>query len=607
MSRKKNQHYQGVTQKKIHVAPLSPIPTYRLKITFSALCLILFALMGRVAYLQLIQGFVLETRARDNQTKKVEPIGKRRSIVDRRGRLLAFDEKRYRLYVDPGRFKFPGDKKGLFRKPEEVADKLHGLLPISKGSLIQSFYQQQPGVSVKLMEDVKSETATKIRELRIDGIDLEPYPQRVYPQEDLFSNLLGFLDYDRVPQAGLELSFDQQLSFKEKTRSYRFGRDGTPLPNDIESGVFAVDNAQLNLTLDARLQEIALNALKEQLREWKAKKGVAIVMNVENGELLALASAPTYDPNRYWRYPASFYKEWSVQELFEPGSTFKPINLALALQEKVIEVDGNVYDSGVVNVGGWPLTNWNKEPNGLLNYAEVLQVSSNVAMVNIMKKLSPSKHWDWLNKLGLDQTLDTDLPGFVPGSIKEKEIFVKQPIHQAVASYGQGFSLTPLKLAQLHALIANGGKLVHPHIKKNWANELRVPKNKQEKNLFSPEVTKTVLAWMESVVEEGSGKGVKISNYRIGGKTGTADQTEDGKNYNSKICSFVAILPIEKPKYVVLVAINGPKKSYAYGSTVAVPVAKKIIESLIVIEKLQPLNQETNFSLEKPKTVGNST
>jgi len=265
----------------------------------------------------------------------------------------------------------------------------------------------------------------------------------------------------------------------------------------------------------------------------------------------------------------------------------------------VIQPTGTVYDSGLVHVGGWPLTNWNKEPNGLLDFAEVLQVSSNVGMVNIMQRLNPAKYWEWLNLLELNKTLDTDLPGAVPGYMKEKDLFIKQPIHQAVASYGQGFSVTPLKLAQLHALIANGGYLVNPHIKKSFSEKSVAPSYRSETNLLTPKVTKTVLDWMESVVEEGSGKGVKIDNFRIGGKTGTSDQTEDGRTYTSKICSFVAILPIEKPKYVVLVAIDGPRKSYAYGSTVAVPVAKKIIESLIVIDKLLPVNSLDTFSSEK--------
>ena len=234
-----------------------------------------------------------------------------------------------------------------------------------------------------------------------------------------------------------------------------------------------------------------------------------------------------------------------------------------------------------------------------MDYAKVLQVSSNVGMVNIMKNLSPLKYWEWLNRLELDKEPKTDLPGAIGGELKDKELFVDQPIHRAVASFGQGFSITPLKLAQLHALIANGGRLVTPHVTKDFLAQKNLGKTKTVVNnqVFSEEVANTVLNWMESVVENGSGKGVRTEPYRIAGKTGTADQWKNGKQ-NSKICSFVAILPVEDPRFVVVVAVDDPKKEYAYGSTVAVPVAKKIIESLLVLEKIPPnLNKSTLISV----------
>lgn len=321
-------------------------------------------------------------------------------------------------------------------------------------------------------------------------------------------------------------------------------------------------------------------------------------MDSSNGEILALASTPSYDPNKFWRYSPALFREWSVQDLFEPGSVFKPINLLLALEEGVITPHGTVNDTGVVKVGGWPLKNWDEKANGILDFATVLQVSSNVGMVNIMRKLSPTIYWDWLHRLGLDSIPKTDLPGAVAGQIKDKNLFVDQPIEPAVAAFGQGFSITPLKLAQLHALIANGGYFVNPHVTKEFSagNSSSSTSSDLTKPLFSPEVTKTVLEWMETVVEEGSGKGVKTDKYRIGGKTGTADKS-DGRSYRAKICSFVAILPIENPRYVVVVAVDEPQKSFAYGSTVAVPVAKDIIESLIVLEQIPPTaNRKTLLS-----------
>ena len=310
-----------------------------------------------------------------------------------------------------------------------------------------------------------------------------------------------------------------------------------------------------------------------------------MVMNVKNGEILSLASIPAYDPNKFWQYDPEVFRGWYLQDLFEPGSTFKPINLALALEEQVIQKDGLVEDNGNINVGGWTLSNWDKKGNGFIDYPKVLQVSSNVGMVKIMQNLVPAIYWDRLEKLGINDNLETDLLVSTPGQLKKKDIFVNQPIEPAVASFGKGFSISPLKLAQLHAALANGGFQVIPHVTSNFKDPINEYSQKQ---LFSNEVSRIVLKWMETVVENGSGVGARIEGYRIAGKTGTSQKAKNGSYTSKKVCSFVATLPVSDPQYIVLVVIDEPSKGFAYGSTVAVPVAKEIIETLIVIEKIPP-------------------
>ncbi len=575
--------------------PFEPVPSNRIKLVFAILCFGLISLVGRMIWLQVLEAPVLEAKARSFQIQRTKPLGRRRSIVDRNGRLVAIDEEKYRLWAHPKYFNFPGDSPSLVRKPIDVAHKLSGLLNISKWELVSRIGDRTSGI--KLAEGINSEIASQIKNLGVSGLDIEPYPQRVYPQGSLFANVVGFLNQDRIPQAGLEQSLNRRLLRKEQIRSLRRGADGTPLPDDLSPGVFYGDDLKLNLTLDARLQELAMKALANQVQKWNAKKGVAIVMDVINGELLVLASTPTYDPNKYWKYSPSLFREWSVQDLFEPGSTFKPINLALALQERVIHPTGKINDTGTLVVGGWSIFNHDKKANGVIDFAKVLQVSSNVGMVKIMSKLQPSNYWDWLKKLGLDVKPITDLPGAIGGQLKTKKNFISMDIEPATASYGQGFSLTPLKLIQLHALIANGGYLVSPHITRSLhldANSLS--SSVEKKYLLRPEVTKTVLNWMESVVESGSGKGVRTPGYRIGGKTGTAQKVVNGSyKPGVKVCSFVANLPVDNPQYVVLVVVDEPQGQYAYGSTVAVPVAKKIIDGLIVLEKIPPSNNQTKL------------
>jgi cell division protein FtsI (penicillin-binding protein 3) len=571
------------------VLTLSPVPTGRLWAVYLLMAAGLGGLALRLAWVQVVQGPELLDRARAVQTQTITPLGRRRTIVDRQGSLVALDEERFTLWAHPRYFAFPGDDIGKLRSPLDVARKLSSVLALPMADLVRAMEGRKSGV--KLTSDLDPETAQRVRELGISGIDLEPYPQRVYPQGNLFANVVGFLNLERVPQAGLEQSRNSDLRRHEATRQLRRGADGTPLPDGLKAGVLYGDDLRLQLTLDARLQQVAQMALTKQVKQWNAKRGVALVMDVRNGELLALASTPTYDPNQFWKYKPGLFREWSVQDLYEPGSTFKPINLAIALQENAIDPAGKVNDNGQLTIGGWPIFNHDRKGNGVIDFPTVLQVSSNVAMVKAMQRVKPAKFWNWLHALGIDTKPDTDLPGAVAGQLKSLDTFRTQPIEPATAAFGQGFNLTPLKLLQLHAMLSNGGKLVSPHITRGLrsGDDLAPAPPSTGLQLIRPEIAQTVLNWMETVVEKGSGKGTYIPGHRIGGKTGTAQKAENGVYIpGARITSFVAHLPINDPRYVVLVVVDEPKGGNAYGSTVAVPVARQIIESLLVIEKIPP-------------------
>ena len=571
------------------VLNFQPVPAKRLWMVYSLLAAGLAGLALRLAWVQVIQGNELLERARSIQTQTVTPLGRRRTIVDRQGRLVALDEERFTLWAHPRYFSFPGDDIGRLRSPLDVARKLSTVLGRPMAELVKAMEGRKSGV--KLVNDLDPETAQRVRELGISGIDLEAYPQRVYPQGGLFANVVGFLNLERIPQAGLEQSRDRDLRRHESERNMRRGADGTPLPDGLKAGVLYGDDLRLQLTLDARLQQVAQMALTNQVKQWKAKRGVALVMDVRNGELVALASTPTYDPNRFWSFKPGLFREWSVQDLYEPGSTFKPINLAIALQENAIDPSGKVNDTGQLTIGGWPIFNHDRKGNGVIDFPTVLQVSSNVGMVQAMRRVKPARFWHWLHTLGIDTTPDTDLPGAVAGQLKSLETFKTQPIEPATAAFGQGFNLTPLKLIQLHAMLANGGRLVSPHITRGLrsGDDLAPAPPASGIQLIKPEIAQTVLNWMETVVEKGSGKGVQIPGHRIGGKTGTAQKAENGVYVSgARITSFIAHLPINDPRFVVLVVVDEPQGGNAYGSTVAVPVAKQIIEALLVIEKIPP-------------------
>ncbi len=577
------------------IVNLIPLDDQRFKVTYIFCLVLIFGLFGRLVNLQAFNASNLQKKARSIQFTKTSSLYRRRSIVDRNNRLIAYDKPLYKLWAHPKYFNYPVDSTNRLRSIEEVVKKLSPILNVKDEFLLSKFENKLSGI--ELFDEITEIQAKKIVGLNISGLDLVKYSQRYYPQSNLFSNLIGFVNYENKGSAGLELHLDNQIKLLKKANLVKKGGDGTPLPDNSGPRDFINDYKSLGLTIDSRLQQASFKSLSKQVMKWNAKKGFAIVMNVNNGEILSLASIPSYDPNKYWEYNSEIFKGWYSQDLFEPGSTFKPINLALALEEKVIQKDGFVQDSGKINVGGWTLSNWDKKGNGYINYSEVLQVSSNVGMVKIMQNLPPKTYWDWLNKLGISKNLETDLFESTAGQLKSKDIFVSQSIEPAVASYGKGFSISPLKLAQLHAVLANGGVEVIPHVTLNFKNHL---KNNSKKDIFSDEVSRVVLEWMESVVNKGSGSGAKIQGYRIGGKTGTSQKAINGRYTSKKVCSFVATFPINNPRYVVLVVIDEPSKPYAYGSTVAVPVVKEIIESLIVIEKIPPQIEKNGLIVNKP-------
>jgi cell division protein FtsI (penicillin-binding protein 3) len=581
------------TPRRARVVPIQSLPKHRLVVVYGLLCLGLLGLAGRLAWLQVIDTANLQSRARAIQTQSTEPLGKRRTIVDRTGRLVALDEERFTLWAHPRYFNFPGDDPQKVRNPDEVATRLANVLAVPRDTLLQTMAGRSSGV--KLRTDIDPETAARIRQLGISGLDLEAYPQRIYPQGSLFANVVGFLNLERVPQAGLEQSRDRDLHRQESTVTMRRGADGTPLPEGLSAGALYGDDLRLQLTLDARLQQVAQQALANQVKKWQAKRAAALVMDVRNGEMLALASYPSYDPNQFWKFNPGLFREWSVQDLYEPGSTFKPINLAIALQEKAIDPKGKVFDSGQLSIGGWPIFNANRQGNGLIDFPTVLEVSSNVGMVNAMAKVKRERFWHWLHTIGIDRRPDTDLPGAVAGQLKSRSEFTGHAIEPAVAAFGQGFSLTPLKLLQLHAMLANGGRLVSPHITRGLrsGDALANTSSTTGLQLLDPEVTRTVMSWMEKTVARSDSLGIRVPGYRIGGKTGTAQKADKGVYIpGALITSFVGHLPIEDPRYVVLVVVDEPKGGNTYGSTVAAPVARQIIDALLVLEQIPPSRPE---------------
>jgi cell division protein FtsI (penicillin-binding protein 3) len=582
------------------VAEVNPAVTRsRVLLVGGMLLVALLAIAGRLVWLQLAQGDSLSGRA--ELQRQVTPIQRqvRHTIVDRQGNVLAVDRVVYTLYAHPRLFNLSA---------QEVAAALSPLLERPEADLLVQFSRQPTGIRVA--DGLPEATVDRLRALRLDGLELHPQQQRFYPHQQLFAPVVGFVNFDGQPQAGLEMAYQEQLSLLQPAPSPEappVEQYGPPAPGASapagEVGEVAAPptpwqsgNVSLQLTLDSRLQRSAQQELQATVDRHRAKGGAVMVMDAHTGEMLALANVPTYDPNRYYQAEPESLKSWAISDLYEPGSTFKPINIAIALEAGLITPDEMVNDSGQIQFGQWKIRNHDYATaggRGPLSITDVLKYSSNVAMVRIMQKMPAADYYNWLQRLGLDRPSGIDLPAEAAGQMKDREQFIKSRVESATTAFGQGFSLTPIKMMQLQATLANGGKLVTPHIVSGLVDEngdrVWAPPRPTPVPIFSPQTTQSVLTMMEAVVESGTGESAKLPGYRIGGKTGTAQKAATGGGYGrGRVTSFVGILPIDAPRYVVLAIIDEPQGDDAYGSTVAAPLVKKVTEALVVLEGLPP-------------------
>ena len=252
------------------------------------------------------------------------------------------------------------------------------------------------------------------------------------------------------------------------------------------------DDSQMQLTIDSRLQRIAQENLAATVAQYGAKRGALMVMDSHTGEILTMAIAPTYDPNKYYDANIENFRNWAVSDLYEPGSTFKPINVAIALENGSIKANDSVDDEGQIQIGEWPIRNVDystRGPRGIISITDVLRYSSNVGMVRVMQHLSRADYYGWLQKIGLGKLTGTDLPGEVSGEMKSRDQFVGSEVEAATTAFGQGFSLTPIQMLQLHGTLANGGKMVTPPRRSRpgkcrWQAHLDAAAGRPEANIF---------------------------------------------------------------------------------------------------------------------------
>lgn len=550
----------------------------------------LLGLLANLLRLQVFYGEELQARAQDQQTLWMREMVPRRPIIDRNGNMIAVDRPAYTLYAHPLMFR---------ESSEAIAEALAPVIDRPAQDLVQLFRSGESGL--KVIDRLPEAVADSVSGLRKDGLELVQGQERLYPQQDLYGEIVGFVNHDRLGQAGLEMSYEDQLQRPMREVELRRTGLGAVLPESTPEAFPANDELRLRLTVDSRLQRSVQQALRDTVETYGAQRGTVIVMDVKTGEIRSLVTEPTFNPNQFYRESPERYRNWAVSDLYEPGSTFKSVNLAIALESGNIQPGASVVDDGQIFIGEWTIQNSDYDyagARGSQTLMDVLRLSSNVGMVRVMQHLSADEYYTWLETIGLGSLTGIDLPSEIEGILKPREDFVADPVEAAVAAFGQGISLTPIQMLQLQSSLANGGMLVTPHVVTGMVdaeNQLQwSPDRPTPRRVFSPQTAQSVLQMMEAVVDDGTGEAAQIPGYRVAGKTGTAQKASAQGGYvdGARIVSFVSLFPSDNPQYSILAVIDEPQGGDAYGGTVAAPLVKTVIESIITTLGVPPSRPE---------------
>lgn len=536
---------------------------------FGAFFVLAFLLISaRAYYLQMVLGPDLQERAEQQHQQVVKLTPQRGAIYDRNGDELALSLTAASLYADPAQI----------ARPEDVAKKLSGIIGLSKKK-IQKKLKSGRGF-VWLDRRLAPEKVEKIRRLKIAGLHFVDEHKRYYPLAQIAGQVIGFTGMDPKGLEGIELQYDSLLQGEAgmliSQRDAR-GRGLATAGQIVRGGIPGQD---LHLTLDRTLQYIAEKELAEAVGQTRSVGGTVVILEPASGKVLAMASQPDYNPNAVGKYRPGEWRNRTICDSFEPGSTFKPFLMASVLEEGVVSRKKKINcEKGRFRVGGKTIRD--HKPFGVLTLDEMLRYSSNIGFAKLGKKLEREKFHNYLREFGFGQQTGVDLPGEVIGTLHPPSRWFE--IDLAAISFGQGVTVTPLQLATATAAIANGGLMMQPYLVERIVDgsgrEQGVQEPYARNRVISEKTASQVRNMMVGVVEPGgTGSRAAVPGYRVGGKTGTAqkvDSVTGGYSVDKRVASFVGFVPAERPAMVILVTLDEPKGK-TYGGVVAAPVFSKI-------------------------------
>lgn len=556
----------------------------------AVLIMVAGVLVLRLFFLQIVDTSDLEAKNLSQVQVDRKLQSPRGTIYDRHGSPLAMSVVTKSLYADPQMLK---------KNPEDIAELVAPYVSISKEAIVENLKEDTAFVWLdRMMEPDKSKAVEKIIEdEKLEGLNFVEESKRYYPNGNLAAQVLGFVGTEDKGLDGLEMVLDDELKGGLTKEVVATDRKGNAIFGSVLAQYLPDKGKSVTLTIDATVQFIAERALEQAMVDIKPAHASVIVMDPKTGEILAMANRPTYDPNHYDKGKEQDFKNIAVTNLYEPGSTFKPIIASAALASGKWTVDTVHNDTGSIMASGHVMQNWNGEGYGKVRLLEILKFSINTGMARLGLTTGPEILSEYVHKYGFGQPTGIELPGEGEGLLFNPEEMAD--IDTASMSIGQGIAVTPLQMVRAFGAIANGGILMKPHIVKAYNNPdgtvASETQTESQGQAIPENVASTIVDILEKEVSEGGGNKAMVEGYHFGGKTGTAQKlnTEYGGYLDGRyIASFIGFGPVEDPKFVVLVAIDDPSNGSIYGGQIAAPVFKDIMSQLVRYYQISPSVKE---------------
>jgi cell division protein FtsI (penicillin-binding protein 3) len=536
---------------------------------------------ARLYDLQVLRYDHYSTKAERQQQRVVALDPPRGTIYDAQGRELAVSIQVDSVYAVPPEIE----------DPAAVAAALARVVPGLDGARLA---RQLTGDRefIWVARKLDPPVAAKVHALGLKGLYFAPESKRYYPMGELAAQVLGYVGTDNHGLAGIERIYDREITGKPGKRTVlRDARQGTVAAPDLSSAE-PEPGHDLYLTLDATVQHIVERELARAIEERHAKRGSAIFLDPRTGGVLAMASYPTFDPNDFAAYPPESWRNQAITEVYEPGSTFKIVTAAAALEAGVVREDERI-DCGMGSITLYKdIRVHDHQPYGMLTFAQVISHSSNIGVIRVAQRLSSERFYDTIRGLGFGRPLGIDLPGESAGILHRVERWGL--LEKDYIAFGQGVSVTPLQLVAAAGAVANGGVLLRPHmvdaVSHGERGEVRLAKFVAPPVIGRPISAATaseLTRLLEGVVIEGTGKSAAVAGYRVAGKTGTAQIPVHG-GYRGYLPSFVGFAPADRPALVGLVAIAEPQGNEYYGAQVAAPAFSAIIRQVLLYRGVHP-------------------